>query len=595
MQGVTGSSTDCATRTDPRFAPQSAPVPTSCGDGPLNPVNCLLAALLALFPAQMLTAPTSASESVKPVESVQFVDVAAASGVAHRNVSGTDQSYIVETSGGGTALFDYDGDGDIDLYVANGSRFGGFPPRKHPFNRLYRNDGGTYVDVTAAAGVGDTSWSQGCVAADYDNDGRVDLYVTNFGRNRLYRNLGRGGFADVTDRAGVGDEGYGTGGTFGDYDLDGDLDLYVSNYVDFSRDYESTLPCVWKGYDVFCGPRGLLAQADVFYRNEGDGTFVDVTAAAGMGGGTYFGFSAVFADFTDDGWPDVFVADDMSPNKLFINSGDGTFSDMTLGSGAGFSADGMEQGSMGVAVGDYNGDGRLDLFVTNFQGEYNALYRNEGGGFFTVDSFSSKLAAVGGPQVGWGTAFFDYDNDGDKDIFIANGHFYPQADLPLTHASYAQANFLIENLGDGTFRDVSAAAGPGLAIVEVSRGAAFGDYDDDGDLDIFVLNLNGLPNLLRNDGGNMGNYLLVKTVGTRGNRDGVGTRIEIEAAGRKQVGEVRSGGSYLGHDDMRVHFGLGDAEVVDRVRLRWPSGTIQTLRGVSANQVLTVIEPTAGP
>ena len=553
------------------------------------------AAKYILLFASALALPFSSRLEADPNSSppgVQFVDVAAQSGLEKRNVSGRDQAYIVETSIGGSAFFDYDNDGDIDLYVVDGSSFHGFPEGEHPFNRLYRNDGGsTFADVTAEAGVGDTSWSLGCVAADYDNDGFVDLFVANFGRNKLYRNLRGGSFEDVTERAGVGDEGYGTAGAFGDYDLDGDLDLYVSNYIEFSLDYKSTIPCVWKTYDIMCGPRGMIPQADIFYRNNGDGTFTDVTAEAGMVGSRYFGYQAVFVDFTEDGWPDLFVANDMTPNKLFINQRDGTFSDEALGSGVGFSAEGAEQGCMGVGVGDYDGDGRLDLFVSNFEGQYNTLYRNEGGGFFLDVSYAAKVAAVGGPEVGWGTALFDYDNDGDKDIFVANGHTYHQADLPRANARYAQPNFLFENLGDGTFREVSQLAGPGLAIEAVSRGAVFGDYDDDGDLDIFVLNLNGYPNLLRNDGGNGNNYLFIKTVGRRANRDGIGTRIEIEVSGRRQVAEVRSGGSYLGHDDMRAHFGLGQATLVDKVTLRWPGGTVQELRDVAANQVLTVTEP----
>ena len=528
---------------------------------------------------------------------VQFVDVAGAAGVgAVPNVSGRDQKYIVETSIGGSAFFDYDSDGDIDLYVVNGSSFYGFPDGTQPYNRLYRNEGGAFVDVSLIAGVADTSWGLGCAVADYDNDGHADLFVANIGRNRLYRNLGDGTFADVATIAGVADDGYGTAGAFGDYDLDGDLDLYVSNYIEFSRDYQSTVPCVWKTHKVICGPRGLLPQADIFYRNNGDGTFSDVTEAVGMAGSKYYGYQVVFADFTNDGWPDAFVADDMTPNKLFINEQNGTFSDAALGSGVGFSAEGAEQGCMGVGVGDYDGDGRLDIFVTNFEKQYNTLYRNEGEGFFLDASYASRVASVGGPEVGWGTALFDYDNDGDRDIFVANGHTYPEADLPLTDASYAQPNFLLENLGDGTFRDVSSLAGPGLAIEEVSRGAVFGDYDDDGDIDIFVLNLNGYPNLLRNDGGNTNNYLYIKTVGTAGNRDGVGTRIEIELSGvskiaARQVAEVSSGGSYLGHNDIRVHFGLGSATVVDRVTLRWPGGAVQELHDVAANQVLMVTEP----
>ena len=551
---------------------------------PITKATCIASVLLVALPARR-------ADAAAPL-AVKFVDVAAAAGLgAERNVSGRDQAYIVETSIGGTAFFDYDNDDDIDLYVVNGSSFHGFPAGEEPVNHLYRNRSGRFDDVTTAAGVGDTSWSLGCAAADYDNDGQLDLYVTNFGRNTLYRNLGASSFADVTDRTGVGDDGYGTGVTFGDYDLDGDLDTYVANYIEFSLEYKSTIPCEWKGYDILCGPRGMIPQADVFYRNDGDGTFTDATADAGMSGRKYYSYGAVFVDLNEDGWPDVFVANDMTPNKLFINQQNGTFADEALGAGIGFNAEGVEQGCMGVGVGDYDGDAHLDIFVSNFDGQYNALYRNEGGGFFLDVSFSTRVASVGDPEVGWGTALFDYDNDGDRDIFVANGHTYPEADLPNANASYAQPNFLYENLGDGTFREVSKLAGPGLATEAVSRGAAFGDYDDDGDLDIFVLNLNGFPNLLRNDGGNSNNHLYIKTVGTRSNRDGIGTRIELDVGGRRQVTEVRSGGSYLGHDDMRAHFGLGKAELVDSVTLRWPSGVTQTLENVAVNQVLVVTEP----
>ena len=550
--------------------------------------HTLIASVLALH----LCSPAPSEPAPEPL-AVQFVDVIDEVGLAgYVNVSGTEaQRYIVEAKGGGSAFFDYDDDGDVDLYVVNGSRFEGFPDGEHPHNMLFRNDGGHFTDVTAAAGVGDTTWSLGCAPADYDNDGDLDLYVTNFGRNTLYRNRGDGTFEDVTATAGVGDDGYGTGASFGDYDRDGDLDLYLANYIDFSIHYKSTIPCVWKTYDIFCGPRGLLPQNDVFYENEGDGTFADATDKVGMRGGTYFGFQALFADFTNDGWPDLFVADDMTPNKLFVNETDGTFFDLTVGSGAGFSTDGAEQGCMGAAAGDYDGDGLLDIFVTNYEGEHNSLFKNDGDGFFHEASYTTRISEAGYDEVGWGAVFLDFDNDGDLDIFAANGHTYPQADLPYTYASYAQRNILYENLGDGTFRDATALAGPGLAIVDISRGTTTADYDGDGDLDLLVVNLNGKANLLRNEGGNANNYLLIRTVGTRGNRDGIGTRIEIEAAGRRQVSEVRSGSSFLGHNDIRVHFGLGKAARVDRISLRWPSGTVQELRDIAVNQVLTVTEP----
>lgn len=537
--------------------------------------------------------------------SISFEDKAAEFGINVNTVSGTDQKYIVENAPGGAALFDFDNDGDVDIYVTNGSRFGGFSDNDAPRNRLYRNDG-SFVDVTAEAGVGDTSWSMGCAVADYDNDGDLDLYTTNFGSNTLHRNEGDGTFVDVTDIAGVGDDRFGVGCAFGDYDRDGHVDLAVVNYINFSLDYKSTVPCVWKRVDIMCGPRGMLPDTDVLYHNKGDGTFEDVTEEAGITG-EQWGYGVVFSDFDIDGWPDLFIANDSGPNFLYVNQRDGTFREEGLATGLAYSGDGADQGCMGVAIGDYDNDGRFDLFVTNFEGEYNVLYRNEGNGFFSDGksffsdvSFSTRVNQRGNDEVGWGTGFFDYDNDGDRDLFVANGHTYPQADLPHTNTSYAMTNFLFENLGDGTYRDVTANAGTGFRIVEVSRGAAFGDIDDDGDIDIFITNLNGRPNLLRNDSelGNSGpngrsthNFLMVETVGTRSNRDGIGTRVMIFVEGRRQVGEVRSGSSYLCHDDMRVHFGLGQASLVDSLVLRWPSGTVQTLRDVEANQQIKVVEP----
>ena len=500
--------------------------------------------------------------------------------------------YIVEGMMGGAAFFDYDSDGDVDLYVTNGSTFEGFPAGHHPTNTLYQNADGNFEDVTATAAATDTSWSMGCAVADYDNDGDDDLYVTNFGANRLFANSGRGSFADATGIAGVGHTGWGTGCTFGDYDLDGDVDLYIANYVDFSRDYESTIPCKWKNIDVYCGPRGLLPAPDVLYRNEGDGHFTDQTAAARMTK-EYYGMVAIFADLDDDGWPDLFVADDTTPNMLYMNDGvsGGGFTELALAAGVAYSGEGVIQGCMGAAVADYDNDGRLDIFVSNFADEFNTLYRNDGSGLFSDLSFPSRVASSGRTEVAWGTAFFDYDNDGDRDLFVANGHTYPQADLPRAESSYMEKNLLFENGGDGRFADVSAGAGPGLAVEAVSRGAAFGDYDDDGDLDVFVLNLNGAPTLLHNDGGSRGNYLLVRAVGTISNRGGIGARISVSAGGRHQYAQILSGGSYLSHNDSRAHFGLGEVGQVDSLVVRWPGGIVQKLVDVEANQLLTVTEP----
>ena len=547
--------------------------------------KALIAAILAtlvsgwsVFPARSQPLP------------VQFVDRAAANGIAASNASGDAQQYIVEGMMGGAAFFDADGDGDVDLYVTNGSRFAGFPPGQHPANYLYRNEGGSFEDVATHVGVGDTSWSMGCAVADYDNDGNLDLYVTNFGRNRLYRNRADGTFEDATSAAGVGDRRWGTGCTFGDYDRDGDVDLYVANYVDFTIDYQSTIPCQWKNIPVYCGPRGLPAAADILYRNEGDGTFADASKSAGINE-LYYGMAAGFADLDDDGWSDLFVANDSTPNQLYHNQTDGTFTEVALLAGVAYSGEGVKQGCMGLALSDYENDGLIDILATNFADEHNVLYRNSGGLFFTDVSYLSRVAGTGSRQVAWGTAFFDYDNDGDRDLFVANGHTYPEADLPQANSSYREENLLFENRGGGRFDDVSTKAGPGLAIREVSRGTCLADYDQDGDMDLFVLNLNSPPTLLRNEGGNKNNFLQIRPEGTRSNRAGIGARIAISAAGRRQFAQVLSGGSYLSHHDLKVHFGLGSSTLVETLTVQWPSGAVQTLRDVPANQILVVREP----
>jgi len=529
---------------------------------------------------------------------VQFVDQASVLGLDAPNVSGNTQEYIVEGMMGGSVFFDYDTDGDPDLYVTNGSTFAGFASGTEPYNRLYRNEGANFVDISRAAGVADTSWSMGCVAGDYDNDGHPDLYVTNFGRNTLYRNLGGGAFTDHTEIAGVGHSGWGTGAAYGDYDRDGDIDLYVANYVDFTLDYESPIPCLWKNVKVYCGPVGLLPGADAFYENRGDGTFQERSAALGLGGESYYGMAAIFGDYDNDGWSDIFVADDSTPNKLFHNLGgmdsartNRWFEDVALMAGVAYNGEGVPQGCMGAAMADYDNDGLDDIFVTNFADEYNALYKNEGSGFFSDVSYFSQIASTDSRYVAWGTGFFDYDNDGDRDLFVANGHTYPEADQPDLASSYAEPNQLYENLGGGVFAEVTEDAGSGLTLEGVSRGASFADYDADGDIDVFVLELNAPPRLLRNDMPNAGNYLLVETVGTQSNRDGIGSRISVSAGGRIQYAEVRAGGSYLSDNDRRLHFGLGAADRVERLEVRWPSGIVQVLEEVAVNQVLRIVEP----
>ena len=447
-------------------------------------------------------------------ERVQFVDVAAQAGITVRNVSGElDKTSLLEAKGGGGGFFDYDNDGDLDAYVISGSSFKPFAAGQVPSNRLYRNEGkGTFVDVTAQAGVGDTYWSMGCTAADYDNDGDLDLYITNYGANRLYR-------------------------------------------------------------------------------NEGDGTFADETRQAGaIGLAAYNGFQCLFGDLDNDGYPDIYVADDTTPNLLYMNRGDGSFEDISLASGSSHSDDGLEQAGMGAALGDYDNDGDFDIFVTHFSGDYNTLYRNEGGRFFRDVSYAAGVAEASMPAVGWGTGFFDYDNDGDLDLFVANGHVYPIIDDYDLGISYAQRNFLFENLGNGTFAEVALESGSGFGVEKVSRGAAFGDYDDDGDVDILVLNVDETPTLLRNEGGNRRHWFSLSTVGMQSNRDGIGARILVEAGGVRQIREVGAGSSFLSHNDLRVHVGLGEAEKVERLEIRWPSGLVQEFSDLQADRFWVLTE-----
>ncbi len=526
---------------------------------------------------------------------VQFTDVEAEVGITLMNVSGDgEQQYVIDAFMGGSAFFDYDRDGDLDLYVLNGSKVGGFPGQDHPRNALYRNEGATFSDATDESGLGDTGWGMGCAVADYDNDGDADVYVTNYGGNALYENRGDGVFADVAPRARVvGVETFSTGCAFFDADRDGDLDLYVANYVDFDHFMETTPDKrhVWRGLAVHFGPQGMVGAADEFYRNEGDGVFSEATAAAGFEQpDRLYGLGVVAGDYDLDGDADVYVGNDTGPNYLFENSGDGTFTDVAWMKGAAYGEGGTQQASMGVAYGDYDNDMYPDILVTNFWEDTNTLYRNDGGEFFSDLTYDAGVGLESFQFLAWGTEFFDYDNDGDKDLFVANGHVYPQIDRANLGVSYAQTNQLFENRGDGTFAEVSSTAGSGLLIEKVSRGASFGDYDGDGDLDIFVLELNDLPTLLRNDGGDRNNYLIVRTEGTKSNRDGIGARVKLRCGDVTQVNEVRSGSSYLSQNDLRLHFGLGECKTVERLEVFWPSGLVESFENLPTNRVLVLRE-----
>jgi len=521
---------------------------------------------------------------------MHFTDITDKAGIKFTHTSSPEKKYIVESMSGGVALFDYDGDGYLDIYLVNSLTVDMVKSKQKTKSLLYHNNGdGTFLDVTDKAGVGDIGWGMGVAIGDYDNDGFDDIYVTCLGPNHLLRNTGKGTFTDVTQSAGVADPRWSTGASFVDYDNDGKLDLFVSNYVDFDvnnlPEFGKGRSCQFKGIPVQCGPRGLKGAGDSLYHNNGNGTFTDVSKKAGVSDPDgYYGLGVICSDFDEDGLVDIFVANDSTPNFLYHNNGDGTFKEIGFSSGMAVNENGSEQGSMGVTLGDYDHDQRLDMFITNFDDDYNTLYHDDGKGSFTDVSYAAKVAAVSLPYVGWGTQFFDYDNDGWVDLLVVNGHVYPQ--LP----TYRQRNFVHHNNHDGTFTEVGAQLGAPFAEKHTGRGAAFGDIDNDGDVDVVINNLDGPPQVLRNDGGNANNSILIKTIGVKSNRDGVGARVKVIAGDLTQIGEVHSGDSYLSQSDMRLHFGVGKMTKIDLVEVHWPSGTVDKVTGVGVNRILSIKE-----
>lgn len=543
----------------------------------------------------------------KPVPqsgTVRFVDVASSAGLNAPNTYGgvTKKKYILEKTGGGVAFFDYDNDGYLDIFLVNGSRLEGFGSKAAPSNYLFHNNhDGTFTNITEKAGLKHSGWGQGVCVGDYDNDGFEDLFVTYYGHNVLYHNRGDGTFEDVTRKAGLESQEtrWGTSCAFLDYNKDGRLDLFVANYLDFDLKTAplpgSSYTCHWKGMPVYCGPRGLKGGQNILYRNNGDGTFTDVSADAGIlrKGEEHFALGVGVSDFDNDGWPDIFVSCDSTPNILYHNNGNGTFTDVALLAGVAYSREGDEQAGMGVAIGDYDRDGFFDIIKTNFSDDTPTLYHNNGDGSFTDGTIQAGLARHT-HFLGWAPGFIDYDNDGWPDIFIANGHVYPEIDAHSTDTTYRERKLLYRNLGNGTFEDVSTQTGPGLLLEKSSRGVAFGDYDNDGNVDILVNNTNDLPSLLRNEGGNQNHWLTVKTIGTRSNRDGIGSRITILYGSERQTDEVRSGSSWASQSDLRVHFGLGSTHKVNRLEIRWPSGLTENLYNLAADQFLVVREGAQG-
>ncbi len=524
---------------------------------------------------------------------VTFVDRAPEAGINLEDLSGgPNKNALLETLGHGAAWFDYDGDGWVDLYLANGSsldKIRGRDPKPPPGGALYRNRGdGTFEDVTLRAGVsGGELWAMGTVAADIENDGDLDLFVTGYGRNLLFRNRGDGTFQEISEKAGFQGNGWSAGAAFGDYDRDGFLDLYVARYVEFSPENYPT-ECLFSGLRVTCGPRRYAGSPDLLYRNKGDGTFEDVSEAAGIRNGEpYNGLGVLFLDYDNDGLQDIYVANDATPANLWHNNGDGSFTDNAVLAGCAFSEDGREQARMGVDAGDFDHSGHLSIFTTNFSGDVNTLFKANRDGTFSDQTGPLGLGAPSLLHLGWGAGFIDYDNDTWLDLFMVNGHLYPEAER--LDYNYLQSKLLFKNTGTGHFIEVTREAGSALTRPNGGRGAAFADYDNDGDLDVVVTNIDGLPELLENQGGNRRNFISLRLVGTRSNRDGVGARIRVRTGGILQTGEVRSGGSFMSHNDVRAHFGLGDAPAA-QVTIRWPDGRFQELSNLEANHFYTIQE-----
>jgi len=525
----------------------------------------------------------------------RFEDVAQRSGIQFTLTSGSPaKSYILESMSGGVGFIDYNNDGWIDIYLVNGSTLEAERQKNNQAtDHLYRNNGdGTFSDVTEQAGIRENRWGMGVCAGDVNNDGFDDLYITNYGPNTLYLNNGDGTFRDFSKESGTDDLSWSSSCAFGDYDQDGDLDLYVSNYLEFDVNNvpkDSPL-CRYRGLKVQCGPRGLIPAAARFFENQGNGKFVDATAKSGIGNAPkYYGLGVVWGDYDNDGDLDIFVANDSTPNFLFRNNGNKTFTEVALKAGTALSEDGREQASMGVDLGDYDNDGDLDLIVTNFSEDYNTLYRNDGNGSFTDVTYSAGIGEIAWPYLGWGTQFVDFDLDGFLDLVVANGHVYPEVDKQELGTSYRQRNFLFKNLGNGKFADVGRLAGEGFKQVRCSRGLAVGDVNNDGRPDILISNLDEPPSLLLNRG-TSGNWILLKLRGTKSNRSAIGARVTLRAGARTQIREVRSGGSYQSQSDLRVHFGLGPYKRIDEIRIRWPTGRLQVLKDVEANRILEVQE-----
>jgi len=541
---------------------------------------------------------------------VQFVDVAKEAGLNAETIFGGEHrnKYLLETTGCGAAFFDYDQDDWLDIFLVNGWRLEGFPKGQEPVCHLFKNNrDGTFTDMTRKAGLARSGWGQACCVGDYNNDGWNDLFVSYYGQNALFRNNGNGTFTEVTKEAGLLQPKvrWNSGCCFLDYDKDGHLDLFVGNYIDFDIKTAPTpeeANCTYKGIQVACGPPGLDGGKNILYRNNGNGTFTDVSEKAGMWGtlGSY-ALSAVAADFDNDGWPDIYVADDSTAAAFYVNQKDGTFKDEAIEAGVAYSPDGKPQAGMGVSVGDFNRDGLLDIVKTNFAGDTDSIYMNLGENSFDDRTYQAGLG-VNTRLLGWGVSFLDMDNDGWLDILVANGHVYPEVDGTQVDAAYAERKYLYRNLRNGQFEDVSLGGGSGITTPAKARGFAVGDYDNDGDLDAVVNCVNAPPQLLRCDSTLNRNWIKIRVVGTKSNRTGIGARIKVVAQTGSplltakpgspliQIDEVRSSNGYFSASDLRIHFGLGEAKKADLIEIRWPSGAVDTLKDLDVNRLYVVEE-----
>jgi enediyne biosynthesis protein E4 len=551
---------------------------------------CGIALLGFLFRNAVAPAQSQASPSI------QFADITTSTGIHFEHVTSPEKKYLIESMSGGVLLLDYDGDGWLDIYFTNAPTVEMALRGEKARSALYHNNhDGTFTDVTDGAGVGYPCWAMGGAVADFNHDGWPDILLTCAEGMVLYRNNGDGTFTDVSKSAKLTDPRWTTGAAFADYDGDGFVDLMITRYVEFDLHH---LPkfgvgatCHFRGIPVQCGPRGLRGVGDSLYHNNGDGTFTEVSSAAGVDDRAgYYGLGVLWSDFNEDGRPDLFVADDSTPNYLYRNDGNGRFTDVSFLSGTAVSGDGGEMSGMGVAVCDYDHSGRFSIHITNFEDQYNALYRNNGNFDFTDVARASGIADLTIPYLGWGTACTDFDNDGWPDLFVVNGHVYPQVDSMKAGAKYRERKLVFYNRHNGTFEDVSNTSGPALAIPQPSRGAAFGDLDNDGRVDVVVENIDGAPMILRNTGAVGQHWIGFQLIGTKSNRLAIGAKVKIKSGSMTQVDEVRSGGSYLSQNDLRVHFGLGLAPTVEAVEVRWPSGKIETVTNLKADAYYSVRE-----